>query len=108
MLHTNITSFFLRSMNHVQAEMPPRQTTLDAVASSICELTELMGFPIQDNSTHTQSVTPTEWKSRLTMSIATSKARNQRCFQVYKIPSRPRLSQESVCLYFFLTCRSPR
>lgn len=47
MLHTNITSFFLGSMNHVQTEMPPRQTTLDAVASSICELTELMGFPIQ-------------------------------------------------------------
>lgn len=38
MLHTNITSFFLGSMNHVQAEMPPRQTALDAVASSICEL----------------------------------------------------------------------
>lgn len=24
MLHTNITSFFLGSMNHVQAEMPPK------------------------------------------------------------------------------------
>lgn len=51
MLHTNINSFFLGSMNHVQAEKP-RQTPLDAVASSICDLTELMRFPIQDTVAH--------------------------------------------------------
>lgn len=51
MLHTNITSFFLGSMNRVQAERP-RQTPVDAVMSSICDLTELMGFTIQETVSH--------------------------------------------------------
>ena len=98
MLHTNIHLRFLGSTNHFQAEGKP---PLDAAASSTCDLTGVGGVSnTEHNITHAQSVTSFEWESRLTMSIAKSKAINQRCFRCTRfMQPKPRRSL-SVCLSY--------
>lgn len=76
MLHTNISSFFLGSMNHVQAEA--KTDPFGCCYVKHLRLNGVNGISnTRDSITHCAELSQYfEWKSRLTMSIATSKARN--------------------------------